>query len=934
MGKSLIDTTKYPKFVPRLLCILCAIQPVLDALSYWQAELGISGVSVLRTVLLVCIVLLGFTLSKKKKLYIFMFAGFALFWAAHVFACLQNGYTGWQEDLANYIRVLQLPITTVCIVSCLRAQKESKDALLKGLFCAFAVLISLQVLALVTGTEPYTYSNKSIGLRGWSFWPNAQSAIISLLAPMAICFALKKWQTRFWPVLLVSLIAFAMLWLHGTRLAYLCLLLTAAGLALTVLILRLPKKYLLVFLAVCLVFACLLPLSPMTANQKLVGENAEGKQQIFENFLTLGQQQADEKQAAQKARSERVAQALETAPAEVQTKAEALFRLADTDPKTDRLQLAYSYFLPGLTSRFGIKQVAQAYDYSEQSNVIVNERTWKLTYCKLLMRSSNSRLSMFVGVNVSDMMYDGLGYDCENDLFAMYFLYGAVGVAATVLFFGFFLFLIVKAMIKKPKETFTWEAACLGIALLTLLAHCYFTCGVLRRSNTLFYFGVILALIYFYLRGDGTEPLFGGLKNIDGKKKTLFKNTAMLYVLQGSAMLLSLIAVPYETRILGVETYGLVGVSTAIMVYFQLVVDFGFLLSATEEVSRNREDKPYLCRTLTSVTWCKLLLSAASFGVLLLLSSLIPAWREKQLLLILFFISTVFTSFMPDYLYRGIEDMTAIAIRTVIIRTFFTVAIFFLLKKPEDIYWIPVLNIIGNGLAMLAAYFDLHKRFDIHLCRVSAKDVGSSFKRSSVFFASRFATTFYTALNTVILDLITAGGANTSLYSSADKLITTGKNVLTPVSDSLYPYMTKNKDFKLVKKVLLIIMPVIILFCTGCFIFADKLCALLFGADFAAAGNVLRAMLPVGVVILPSYLLGFPTLTAMGLSKYANYSVIFGTVVHLINLAVLYFTGNINMVTLGVLLSVAETVILLFRVVVILKHKDRLLAPPEQEVSE
>ena len=903
MGKSLIDTTKYPKLLPRLLCILCAIQPLMDALSYWQAELGLFGVSVVRAALLLLIALAGFAVSKKKKLYVILFAALALFWAAHCYTCSKNGYVGWQEDLSNYIRVLQLPVTTFAVISCLRAQPECRKSLLSGLFYAFCVLLALQVLAVATGTEPYTYSNKQIGLRGWCFWPNSQSAILSMLAPIAVCYALRKWENRFWAVAAVSVLAFAMLWLHGTRLAYLCLLMTAAGLAITVLILKLPKRYFALLLACTIAFACLFPVSPMVRNQQKVGENAERKQEILDTLIAEGDETAAE-----------------------------LFRTDENKYRTERLSLAYRFYLPGLVERFGLEKTAEVFNYSEDAAVVANERTWKLKYCKLLMQSSETKLSRFFGLNVSDMMSAGQGHDCENDLFAMYYLYGWVGLGAIVLFFGYFLILILIAMLKRPKQTFTWETAALGIALLAILAHCYFTCGVLRRSNVLFYVGVILALIFTHIKTQ--EPESGGLaeklKGIDGKKKTLFKNTAMLYVLQGSAMLLSLVAVPYETRILGVGTYGLIGVSTAIMIYFQLVIDFGFLLSATEEVSRNREDKAVLCKTLTSVSICKLLLSAASFAALLLLSSIIPAWREKQLLLILFFVSTVFTSFMPDYLYRGIENMTAIAVRTVAIRAFFTVAIFFLLKKPEDILIIPILNIIGNGLAMLAAYFDLHKRFSIHLCRVTAKDVWERFKRSSVFFASRFATTFYTALNTVILDLISAGGANTSLYSSADKLITTGKNVLTPVSDSLYPYMTKNKDFKLVKKVLLIIMPVIILFCSACFIWAKPLCALLFGAEFYEAGSVLRAMLPVGVVILPSYLLGFPTLTAMGLSKYANLSVIFGTVIHLINLAILYLTGNINMVSLGILLSVAETLILLFRVAVIIKHKDRLLDTPKE----
>ena len=103
----------------------------------------------------------------------------------------------------------------------------------------------------------------------------------------------------------------------------------------------------------------------------------------------------------------------------------------------------------------------------------------------------------------------------------------------------------------------------------------------------------------------------------------------------------------------------------------------------------------------------------------------------------------------------------------------------------------------------------------------------------------------------------------------------------------------------------------------------EPLCTWFFGADYAETGKVLRAMLPVVVVILPSYILGFPTLTAMGLTKYANYSVVFGSVLHVLNLCVLYFTGHLNMVSLGILVSVAESAILIFRIAVILTHKNR-----------
>lgn len=419
-------------------------------------------------------------------------------------------------------------------------------------------------------------------------------------------------------------------------------------------------------------------------------------------------------------------------------------------------------------------------------------------------------------------------------------------------------------------------------------------------------------------------------RNLSQSKAALLKNTVMLYILTFSTYLMSFIVVPYETRVLGNRFFGLLGMATAVMVYFQLVIDFGFILSATEEVSRHREDKNRLSVIFTAVTLNKLLLAALSCVILLILCRLIPRWHENEGYLLLFFAATAINSLLPDYLYRGVEQMSAITIRTVLIKFFFTVMLFLFLKKPEDYYVIPILNIIGNFGALICVYLHLFWKLGIKFTKCRPAEMWGNLRRSMTFFLSRIATTVYTAANTIILDLISAG-QSTAFYTSADKLVTTAKNGMSPISDSLYPYMVKNRDFKLVKKVLMIAMPVIILGCTVVFIWAKPLCLWFFGAEYGDTAPVLRAMLPVVVVILPSYILGFPTLTAMGLSRHANYSVIFGSAIHIVNLLVLYFTGNMNMVTLGAMVSVAETLILLYRIVVIVRHRDLLQTPAEEE---
>ena len=238
--------------------------------------------------------------------------------------------------------------------------------------------------------------------------------------------------------------------------------------------------------------------------------------------------------------------------------------------------------------------------------------------------------------------------------------------------------------------------------------------------------------------------------------------------------------------------------------------------------------------------------------------------------------------------------------------------------------FINVCNIIGNAVAFLGVYVHLKRKMGIRFCAVGPRAVGGVLRRSLPFFSSRIATTVYTATNTVVLNIISGTGAVTGYYTSADKLITTAKSGMSPISDSMYPYMVKNRDFRLVKKTLKLLMPLILVGCIVVGIFAEPLCVLFFGAEYAESAQVLRVMLPVVVVILPSYILGFPTLSPMGLAKHANYSTIVGSVFYVGAMVALFATGHVTMVTLGLLTSATEILIFLYRFIVVWHYRDRM----------
>ena len=95
------------------------------------------------------------------------------------------------------------------------------------------------------------------------------------------------------------------------------------------------------------------------------------------------------------------------------------------------------------------------------------------------------------------MTYAGNIYDVENDFHGVFYLYGYFGLIFFILFVGYFVYLILKVLIRDFKKYFTWEAAAFGMAFCIALIYAYNTAGVLRRPNSSFYLSVLLAVIYY-----------------------------------------------------------------------------------------------------------------------------------------------------------------------------------------------------------------------------------------------------------------------------------------------------------------------------------------------------------------------------------------------------------------------------------------------------
>ena len=111
--------------------------------------------------------------------------------------------------------------------------------------------------------------------------------------------------------------------------------------------------------------------------------------------------------------------------------------------------------------------------------------------------------------------------------------------------------------------------------------------------------------------------------------KVLFKNFTSLSILQISNYLFPLITLPYLVRVLGPGKYGLVNFAAAFAAYFTIITDYGFNLSATQEISVNRDNPKRVSEIFSSVFTLKMLFFVISTLIFLPIVFVFPSIQRK-----------------------------------------------------------------------------------------------------------------------------------------------------------------------------------------------------------------------------------------------------------------------------------------------------------------
>jgi len=399
----------------------------------------------------------------------------------------------------------------------------------------------------------------------------------------------------------------------------------------------------------------------------------------------------------------------------------------------------------------------------------------------------------------------------------------------------------------------------------------------------------------------------------------LIKNIASLYGLTIAQMVLPLIILPYMTRVLSLNAYGLIAYVSTIMGYMQLLVNFGFMLSGTKDVVNSKNDIVNLGKVVGDIMVARIINAFFALGILAILIYTIPVLRSNPVFVAFSYCSIFMSIFLFDYLFRGLEQMQVITYRFLLMRVITIALTFIFVKGDSDIMWIPGLTLFGDCIAVSFTYYEIRKR-GIRISYTSIANAAVKLKESAIYFLSDAAATIFGSINTILIGIFLPL-SDVAIWALVVKIVTVIQSMYNPIITGLYPRMVEEKSWQLLNRMSYIFMPIVVIGSVFTYYISDYAIVLIAGEKYLPSAQLLRWLIPWILFPFPAMLYGWPALGSIGKVKQITCTTVGSAIFQVLGLVIFAVTGNFTLFTVAIIRDVTEIILFVSRFSLCLKYR-------------
>ena len=354
--------------------------------------------------------------------------------------------------------------------------------------------------------------------------------------------------------------------------------------------------------------------------------------------------------------------------------------------------------------------------------------------------------------------------------------------------------------------------------------------------------------------------------------KVIVKNISSLFGIKAASYIIPLITIPYLVRTLGVEGYGYLGFSLAIVQYFVLMVNYGFDLSATSSVAKANNNKIFISEIFWNIIFIRVVASFFGLCVIFVASFFIDSVFKLLPILLSCYITVIGVALFPQWLFQGKEQLGAISIARILLQFTTIPLLLFFVNNKNDVWQAALISSIPFlGIAIIGIYIII-KREWIDWVKPTWFGVKYQIIDGWHIFISTAAISLYTSSVTLVLGVI-SGPISVGYFSAADKLIKAAIGVYGTISNAFYPRINaevekdKSQAIKLIINVSKLLILIAILVSLSIFFMSNWVTEILFGPDFIITSDIIKILSCLPFVISLSNIFGILILIPFGYKK-------------------------------------------------------------------
>ncbi len=377
------------------------------------------------------------------------------------------------------------------------------------------------------------------------------------------------------------------------------------------------------------------------------------------------------------------------------------------------------------------------------------------------------------------------------------------------------------------------------------------------------------------------------LKKIFYENKIIIGNFSSLSLLQVANYIFPLITFPYLVRVLGPEKFGLVNFAAAFVSYFTVFVDYGFNLSATREISINRNDSNKINEIFSGVLIVKSTLFLLGLSVFVFLVLLVPKFAADAPIYFFTFLTVLGSVVFPTWFFQGMERMKYITLISISVKAIWVISVFLLIKSPADVLLLVILNGTSVVVSGLIGILTILTKFGVKLYFPQLTEIKRLLAEGWYVFISTASITLYTSTNIFILGLF-AGNETVGYFAAADKIRAAVQGIFQNASQAIFPHLSKlfneSKEMaiRFVNRYLKFSLSFAIIITFVLFLLAGEIVIVILGEKYLPSIGVFRIIVFLPLIILLSNVYGIQIMLNLGYKKEFFRILFFAGIVNLV----------------------------------------------------